>query len=73
MGTNKSFPEQTEDPPDISWVPEVFDDWSSFWMTLQTLAKVWTFCVRAALEITKLECLNEVYHYTDYKRMITID
>ena len=29
-------------------------------MTLKTLTKVWTFCVRAALEITKLECLNEV-------------
>ena len=25
MGTNKSIPEQTEDPPDVSQVPEVFD------------------------------------------------
>ena len=25
MGTNKSIPEQTENPPDVSWVPEVFD------------------------------------------------
>lgn len=36
-------------------------------MALQTLSKVWVFCVRAAVKITKLECFNEIYHYTDYR------